>query len=71
MGNLSVFALGSARSETGMRIVSDWLVKARGVGVGDGDADGDAEALDVGLGAEDASALTVGSGDAVGVEVSD
>jgi len=68
---LSVRARGSARSETGIRIVSDWLVKARGVGVGDGDGeiepDGEGELVGVTLGEGVGSALLVADSDGVGV----
>ena len=72
-GNLSVRARGSARSETGMRIVSDWLVSARGVGVGDadGEVEGEPDVAGFTLGDADASALVVGSGDAESDGVTD
>jgi len=69
LGNLSERARGSARSETGMRIVSDWLVNARGVGLGDGEAEleGDGELVTLALSEGDGVALLVASADAVGV----
>ena len=72
-GNLSVRARGSARSETGIRMVSDWLVSARGVGVGDadGEVEGEADVIGFTLGDADASTLVVGSGDAESDGVTD
>ncbi len=50
-------------------MVSDWLVKARGVGVGDGETDpvGEGELVEVRLGEEDGSALLVADSDGVGI----
>lgn len=69
LGNLSERARGSARSETGIRIVSDWLVNARGVGLGDGEVEleGDGELVTLALSEGDGVVLLVASADAVGV----
>ena len=66
---MSERARGSARSETGIRIVRDWLVRARGVGVGDGEIepDGEGELVGVTLGEGVGSALLVADSDGVGV----